>query len=86
MRTSIDIPDELFQLAESKAARQGIPVADLIAQELRLALHEPPVTSRQRIVFPLIHSARPGTLGAEQVQAAEEAAAQQEDAARAGAL
>jgi hypothetical protein len=86
MRTTLDIPDELYQQAESKAAREGIAVGDLIAQGLRLALHEPPVTGRQRIAFPLIHSARPGTLGVEQVQAAEESAAQQEDAARAGTL
>lgn len=86
MRTTFDIPDELYQQAESKAAREGIPVGDLIAQGLRLALRETPVAGRQRIAFPLIHSARPGTLGVEQVRAAEEAAAQQEDAARGGAL
>jgi hypothetical protein len=86
MRTTLEIPDELYQQAESKAAREGIPVGELIAQGLRLALREPPATGHQRIAFPLIHSIRPGVLGVEQVQAAEEATAQQEDAARAGAV
>ena len=86
MRTTVDIPDELYQQAESKAAREGIPVGHLIAQALRLALGQTPMGGRQRIAFPLHHSARRGTLSVEQVRAAEEAAARQEDAARAGAL
>jgi len=86
MRTTVDIPDELYQQAESKAAREGVPVGDVIAQALRVALREAPLAGRRRIAFPLVHSARPGTLGVEQVRAAEEAAAQQEDTARAGAL
>jgi hypothetical protein len=61
-------------------------VGHLIARALRLALDETRTRGRQRIAFPLHHSARPGTLNVEQVQAAEEAATQQEDAARAGAL
>ena len=86
MRTTLDIPDELYQQAESRAAREGIPVGDLVAQALRLALGETRVGGRQRIAFPLHRSARPGTLSVEGVRAAEGAAAQQEDAARAGTL
>jgi hypothetical protein len=86
MRTTLDIPDELYQQAESRAAREGIPVGDLVAQALRLALGETRVGGRQRIAFPLHHSARPGTLSVEEVRGAEEAAAQQEDATRAGTL
>jgi hypothetical protein len=71
MRTTVDIPDELYQQAESKAAREGIPMGRLIAQALRRALSEPAVIPRQRIAFPLHHSARPGTLNNEQVGAAE---------------
>jgi hypothetical protein len=76
MRTTLDIPDELYQQAESKAACEGVPVDDLIAHGLRLAICETPVAGRQRIAFPLIHSVRPGTLDVEQVRAAEEVAAQ----------
>jgi hypothetical protein len=86
MRTILDIPDELYQQAESKAAREGIPVGDVIAEALRLALGETRIGGRQRIAFPLLHSARPGALSVEEVRGAEEAAAQQEDTARAGTL
>lgn len=86
MKTTIDIPDELYQQAESKAAQEGLLVGDLIAQALRVALRESPSAGRERIVFPLLRSTRPGTLAVEQVRAAEEAAIQQEDAARAGTL
>ncbi|MGD0900730.1 MAG: hypothetical protein ABR915_23100 [Thermoguttaceae bacterium] len=86
MVTTVEIPDELYQQAESEAAREGIPVGRLIAEALRLALGQTPIASRQRIAFPLHHSAQPGTLSVEQVRVGEEAAAQQEDAARARAL
>jgi hypothetical protein len=86
MRTTLDIPDELYQQAESKAAREGIPVGHLITQALRLALGEARPVGRQRLTFPLHHSAQPGVLSVEGVRTAEEDAAQQEDAARPGAL
>ena len=86
MRTTLDIPDELYQQAESKAARDGVPVGHLVAEALRLALGQSPPACRQRTAFPLHHSARPGTLSVEQVRATEAVVAQQEDAARAGAL
>jgi len=76
----------LYQQAESKAAREGIPVDDVMAHALRSALGETHKGSHQRIAFPLHHSVRPRTLGGDEVRAAEEATAQQEDAARAGTL
>jgi hypothetical protein len=86
MRATIDIPDELYQKAKSRAAQEGIAVGDLIAEGLRLALSEARSVGRRRIAFPLLHSSQPGALSAEAVRAAEEAAAGQEDAARAGTL
>jgi hypothetical protein len=86
MRTTVDIPDELYREVESKAAREGVPVGHLITRTLRLALGDTSLAGRQRTTFPLHHSARPGTLSVEEVCAAEEAAAQQEDVSRAGAL
>ncbi|MHB1033134.1 MAG: hypothetical protein ACYC35_24975 [Pirellulales bacterium] len=76
MRTTVDIPDELYQQAESKASREGVPVGDLINQGLRLALGQTGIAGRQRVAFPICHSARPGTLSVQQVRAAEEAAVQ----------
>jgi hypothetical protein len=86
MLTTIDIPDELFLQAEAKAAQKGVPVGDLIAQALHLALVETSAAGRHRIAFPLHHSARPGTLSFEEVRTAEETTTQQEDASHAGAL
>ena len=86
MGTTVHIPDELYRQAESIAALEGISVGDLIARGLRLALAETHPTARERIAFPLHHSARPGVLSAQRVRAAEEAAAQQEDGARASTV
>ena len=86
MRTTVDIPDELYVQAESKAAREGIPVGDLIARVLRLALAEAPLSGHQRIAFPLLHSAQPGALSVAEARAAEDAASQQEDTARGSTL
>ena len=86
MQTTVEIPDELYRQAEGKAALEGIPVGELIAQGLRLALAEPCVIGHERLAFPLHRSARPGVLGVEGVRAAEEAAAKEEDLSRAGAL
>jgi hypothetical protein len=86
MRTTVDIPDDLYQVADAAAAREGIPLHDLITQGLRLAVGETRPAGHGRIGFPLLHSARPGTLNAEEVRAAENHAIEQEDAARAGAV
>jgi hypothetical protein len=86
MRTTIDIPDELYRQAQSDAARVGIPVDDLITQVLRVALSEIPAVGRQRVNFPLHHSSRPGALTFDAVQSAQDAMAEQEDVARGRAL
>ena len=86
MKTTVDIPDELYQQADVEAAMKGVPVGDLIARGLRLALGKTRDLAPGRITFPLHHSARPGVLSVEQVQVAEEAAIQQEGAARAGTV
>ena len=38
MRTTVDIPDELFRRAKSEAALQGRKLKDLVADGLRLVL------------------------------------------------
>lgn len=86
MTTTVEIPDDLYQQAAARADRDRIPVGDLIAHGLRLALGDAPPPNRNRITFPLVHSARPGVLTLEAVRAAEDAAAQQEDVNRAGAV
>lgn len=43
MRTTVDIPDELFRRAKSEAALRGRKLKELVAEGLRLVLGAPPV-------------------------------------------
>jgi hypothetical protein len=54
--------------------------------EVTPILHRRSIAGHKRATFPLHRSSQPGTLTVEQVRAAEEAVAQQEDASRAGTL
>lgn len=40
MRTTVDIPDELFRRAKSEAALRGCKLKDLVEEGLRLALEK----------------------------------------------
>lgn len=42
MRTTIDLPDELFRRAKSEAALRGRKFKDLVEEGLRLVLAAPP--------------------------------------------
>ncbi|HEX5321636.1 MAG TPA: hypothetical protein VFW46_20930 [Stellaceae bacterium] len=41
MRTTVDLPDELFRRAKSEAALRGKKLRDLIEEGLRLVVDEP---------------------------------------------
>jgi hypothetical protein len=61
MKTTLDIPDDLFREAKSRAALSGTKLKDLVADGLRLVLAGAgsPRARRTRVKFPLI-KARPG--------------------------
>ena len=73
MKTTVEIPDDLFREAKATAARNGSKLKDLVAEGLRLALGQVP-TARRRLRFPLI-AGRPGAapLTAARVDAVEAA-------------
>lgn len=48
MRTTIDIPDELFRRAKSQAALQGRKLKDIVEEGLRLALDGPPAEQQEK--------------------------------------
>ena len=79
MKTTIEVPDELFRRAKAKAAMEGLRLRDLVVRGLQLALEEPEPT-RERTVFPLIRSNRPARVTVEQVSAALVTMDEEEDA------
>jgi len=54
MKTTIEIPDELFREAKARAAMDGIKLKDLITDALRSKLHAGPTPKRHRVKFPII--------------------------------
>ena len=87
MRTTVDLPDNLFREAKAQAALEGVPLRDLIETGVRLALAQRSSPQRRkRIQFPLHRSKKPGTLRAAEFRDAEAKAALAEDAAHAGAV
>ncbi len=61
MRTTIDIPDELYRALKVKAAREGTTVRRLVLEGVELAQQQKPAPKRA-FELPLIRSRRPGTL------------------------
>jgi hypothetical protein len=63
MRTTVELPDDLFRQAKARAALQGRALKDLVAEGLRLLLQTPKgVHSRalsRRTQFPIIKSKDP---------------------------
>ena len=53
MKTTVEIPDELFREAKATAARNGTKLKDLVADGLRLVLTQAK-PERSRLQFPLI--------------------------------
>ena len=72
MKTTLEIPDDLFREAKARAALEGRKLKDLVAEALRQAVQQPVGTGRLRTVqFPILRSRRPGVLTAEAVSKAE---------------
>ncbi|MCY3022521.1 MAG: hypothetical protein NTW87_26365 [Planctomycetota bacterium] len=64
MRTTLDLPDELFREAKVSAARRGIALKALFTQALAREVQAPGKEGavRHRVRLPLVKSKRPGTL------------------------
>lgn len=77
MRTTVELPDDLFRQAKARAALQGRALKDLVADGLKLLLQTPkfapsPPSSR-RTEFPIVKPNDPArSLTPEMVSAAEE--------------
>jgi len=87
MRTTVEISDDLFRQAKSRAALEGVHLRDLVEKGLRQILEAPmqPAAPR-RLTFPLLRSRKPRSLSSEAVQSAADQAQLDEDRQHGGAL
>lgn len=62
MRTTIDIPDAMYQRLKTRAAAEGKPAKALILRGVEQVLSAKPPESGKRFQGPAIRSKQPGTL------------------------
>lgn len=62
MRTTIDIPDEIYRDLKIKAVREGKPVRQIVLRGIERELKEADERPVRKLQLPLIRSSRPGTL------------------------
>jgi hypothetical protein len=62
MRTTIDIPDELFRAVKAKAALEGRTLKAIMLEGLQQAVQKPPVRKRKlrKVKFPIIEGNEDG--------------------------
>jgi predicted component of type VI protein secretion system len=58
MKTTVEMPDELYRRAKAEAALRGRKLKDLIEEGLRLVLDSPRPRSRQRRLAKLMEKSR----------------------------
>ncbi|MBV8536810.1 MAG: hypothetical protein JO128_14520 [Alphaproteobacteria bacterium] len=58
MKTTIEVPDDLYRRAKAEAALRGRKVRDLIEEGLRLVLDSPRVSGRPQSLAALMKRAR----------------------------
>jgi len=62
MRTTVDIPDALYQDLKTKAARERRSIKELILRGVESEVGKRKQKRKRRVVLPLIRSKHPGTL------------------------
>ncbi len=55
MRTTVELPDQLFRQVKSKAAREGVPLKALFTRAIEREMESPKMVTKSRLQFPLIH-------------------------------
>jgi len=61
MRTTVDIPDQIYRALKKKAAHEGHSVKELVLRAVEMELRAKPHSARRRQP-PVIDSDQPGTL------------------------
>ena len=63
MRTTVDLPDDLFRSAKALSSLRGISLKALITRALEHELESATVRIRpRRVTFPIVPSTRPGSV------------------------
>ncbi len=62
MRTTVDLPDELFRKMKATAALRGMSLKQFLTSAVETEISKPRQSKRHRVKLPLIHSKNPGTL------------------------
>jgi hypothetical protein len=62
MRTTIDIPDEIYRGVRILAAERGTTVRELVLEGLEIVKNSKQIQPQKRFEVPVIRSKRPGTL------------------------
>jgi len=86
MRTTIDIEDDLYRMAKSRAALQGIRLRELFERALRRELSQPQEDQAEghRAEEPIFKRKTSEVLVLDVMRAAEEQAIYEEDVAKSG--
>lgn len=58
MKTTVEVPDELYRQAKAEAALRGLKLKDLVEQGLRLALSTPRKSEQRPTLAELMEPAR----------------------------
>ena len=62
MRTTVDIPDQMYRRLKGRAAQEGRSAKELILRGVEQILAGHRRTSGRRVTLPLVRSKRPGTV------------------------
>jgi hypothetical protein len=62
MRTTVDIPDQMYRRLKGRAAREGRSAKELILRGVEQILADERRTSGRRVSLPLVRSKRPGSV------------------------
>jgi len=62
VRTTVDIPDQMYRRLRGRAAREGRSAKDLILRGIERILTDERRSSGRRVTLPIVRSKRPGTV------------------------
>jgi plasmid stability protein len=62
MRTTVDIPDDLYRQLKSRAARDGSSTRALILKGVKAVLKSEPPRAGGPVSLPIVRSKHPGTV------------------------